>query len=114
MDEQTLRAHAEAHCEALLAGDIDRAAEDLSDQLRQHLGQFVTLIPLPLSEASVERIESGTGHVVTLRLVGESGVVLMTTRWKERDGRPTIVEASHVAHEPEAAAEPAVEEMPEG
>lgn len=112
MDEQTLRGHAEAHCEALLAGDMDRAAEDLSDALRGHLGQFVMLIPLPLTEASVEGIEAGSGHVVTLRLVGEGGVVRMATRWKDRDGRPTIVEASHIVEEPEAAPQQGAEETP--
>lgn len=107
MDEQALRERAEALCDALLAGDIDRATVDLSDALRANLGPFVGLLPLPLTEATVEDIETAFGHVVTLHLVGEGGDVRLTTRWKDRDGNPTIVEASHVAEEePEPPPEP--------
>jgi hypothetical protein len=34
---------------------------------------------------------------VVLRLVGETDEVLIQTRWKERDGRPTVIEASHLS-----------------
>ena len=47
-----------------------------------------------------------------LHLVGETDETRLETRWKERDGRPTIVEVSHlssaavpVAEEPEAVEE---------
>jgi hypothetical protein len=35
-----------------------------------------------------------------LRLVGEGGTINLETRWKDRDGRPTMVEASRVHEEP--------------
>ena len=38
MDEPTLRERAAALCDALVAGDIDRATEDFSKELRQNLG----------------------------------------------------------------------------
>ena len=41
-----------------------------------------------------------------LLLVGESDTVRLQTRWKDRDGRATIVEASHVM---EAAPSPPTE-----
>jgi hypothetical protein len=41
-----------------------------------------------------------------LNLVGESGSIRLETRWKDRDGRPTIVEASHI---PEAPPPPELE-----
>lgn len=103
MDEQAVRQHAQAHCDALLAGDIGRAAEDLSSQLRSNLGPLVAMLPLPLTEATVESVEmTGTGYRAVLRLVGESDTVRLETRWKDRDGRPTIVEASRVHEEPVA------------
>jgi len=115
MDEQLLRERAEALCAALLAGDIERATVDLSDALRANLGAFVVLLPLPLTEASVEDVEATFGHVITLHLVGEGGEVHLTTRWKERDGKPTIVEASHVAEEePEPPTEPDADAAEEG
>jgi hypothetical protein len=35
--------------------------------------------------------------VVVLRLVGETEEVLLQTRWKERDDRPTLIEISHLS-----------------
>jgi hypothetical protein len=63
-------------------------------------------LPLPASEATVESIEhSGSGENVVLRLVGQSDETSLLTRWKERDGQPTIIELSRggagAAHEQE-------------
>jgi hypothetical protein len=98
MDAQDVREHAESYCAALLDGDMTRAAEQLSRELRSNLGPLVAILPLPLTEATVESVEvGGSGYVAMLRLVGESGEIELQTRWKDRDGRPTLVEASHVA-----------------
>ena len=98
MDEQTLREHARAMCDALVAGDIERAAKDFSPELRRHLGEVVALLPLPSSEATVESVEhGGAGYNIVIRLVGEAEEVQIQTRWKERDGEPTVVEASHLS-----------------
>ena len=108
MDQELVRQHAESHCAALLAGEVDRAVEDFSDELRLNVGSVIAQLPLPLTEATVESVEpGGKGYVAILRLVGEGREVRFETRWKDRDGKPTIVEASHIAeHEPPAAAEP--------
>ena len=98
MDQQAVRDHVQATCDALLAGDIERAATELSNELRSNMGQFVVLLPLPLTEATIESLEpGGTGWVAILRLVGESDEVRLQTRWKDRDGEPRMVEASHIA-----------------
>jgi len=98
MDPQAVRGHAEAFCAALLDGDMTRAITELSRELESNFGQLVGLLPLPLTEATVESVEvAGSGYVAMLRLVGETSVVELQTRWKEREGQPTIVEASHVA-----------------
>lgn len=105
MDEATVREHAQAHCDALLAGDIGKAAEDMSRELRANLGQLVAMLPMPMTEATVESVEhAATGFLVVLHLVGDGGEIRLETRWKERDGRPTVVEASHLK---DAVAEPA-------
>jgi hypothetical protein len=112
MDEQAARDSAQAFCDALVAGDVDRAIEDLSAELRQNLGEVLALFPLPAGEGAVESAEhSGAGYNVVLRLVGETEEVLVQTRWKERDGRPTIIEASHLSRTQMAPAggEPAVQ-----
>jgi hypothetical protein len=116
MDEQAVRQHAQAHLDALLAGDIGKAAEQMSNELRSNLGPIVAMLPMPLIEASIESVEmTKTGYLTVLRLVGEGGAISLGTRWKERDGRPTIVEASHRPEAPppapaEAEAEPTQDE----
>ena len=103
-------------CDALVAGDVERATEDLSPELKSNLGQLIALLPLPLTEAAVESVDqTGKGYVVVLRLAGETDVVQLQTRWKDRDGSPTVVEASHVVeHAPPAPeAEGEGEEQPE-
>ena len=110
MDREIVQAHAQAHCDALVAGEIDRATEDFSQELRSNLGQLIAQLPLPVTEATVESVDAGgKGYVVVLRLVGESDTVRLQTRWKERDGRPVMVEASHIVEQvgpPIAAEEP--------
>jgi hypothetical protein len=113
MDPQAVREHAEAYCDALVSGDMGRAATHLSHELQANLGSLISILPLPLTEATVESIDAGgSGSVVVLRLVGESGEIGLQTRWKERDGVPTIVEASHVVEvvAPEESAEADAEE----
>jgi hypothetical protein len=100
MDQQVVRDHAQAHCDALLAGNIDRALEDFSRELHSNIGALIGLMPLPLTEASIESVEpGGKGYVVVMQLVGEGSTVRLETRWKDRDGKPTIVEASHVVEQ---------------
>lgn len=98
MDADAVRERATALCDALLAGDVERATEDFSKELRQNMGEVIAMLPLPSSEASIESIEhGGSGYNVVLRLVGETDEVQLQTRWKDRDGRPTVVEASHLS-----------------
>jgi hypothetical protein len=98
MDDGAVREHAQAMCDALVAGDIDRATTDFSPELRKHLGEVLSLLPLPSTEAAVQSVNrGGSGFDVVLRLVGETEEVRIETRWKDRDGRPTMVEASHVS-----------------
>ena len=106
MDEEAIRDRAQALCDALVAGDIGLATEDFSKELRQNLGEVISLLPLPANQATVQSVEhGGAGYSVVLRLVGETDEVLIQTRWKERDGRPTVVEASHMSKAPTIAPE---------
>jgi hypothetical protein len=107
MEEAMVRENARAFCDALVAGDIDRAIGDFSTELRRNLGEVLALLPLPANGATVESIgRGGAGYDVILRIVGETDEVQIQTRWKDRDGKPTIVEASHLS---KTAATPLVE-----
>jgi hypothetical protein len=98
VDPDLIRARATALCNALVAGDIELATQDFSAELRRNLGEVISILPLPASEATVESVErGGPGFVVVLRLVGETDEVTIQTRWKDRDGAPTVVEASHLS-----------------
>lgn len=114
MDEAEVRQHAQAYCDALLAGNVDRAIEEFSKELHQHLGELISQIPLPLKEAEIESVEQGAhAVVVNLRLVGETDTVKVQTRWKDREGTPTMVELSHLVEKPAAppeGEEPAAQE----
>jgi hypothetical protein len=103
MDEEAIREHAQAMCGALVAGDIDKATADFSQELRKKLGEVIGLLPLPATEATVQSVDhAGSGYDVVLRLVSEAEEVLLQTRWKERDGKPTMIEASHQSRTPTA------------
>lgn len=103
MDDTTVRDRAQAFCDALLAGDVDKAIEFMSAELHRNLGEVIALLPLPATDASIESIEAGgAGYNVVLNLVGATETVLIQTRWKDRDGTPTMIEASHLSKTPTA------------
>jgi hypothetical protein len=111
MDEDAVREHSQRMCDALVDGDIDRAFSEASDELRRHLGEVVGLLPLPVTEATVESVDrGGSGFSVVMRLVGETDEVQIQVRWKDRDGQARIVEASHLSRT--ARAEPLEEAEP--
>lgn len=114
MDEDRVRASAQAVGDALVAGNIDGAIEHLSDELRRNLGEVVAMLPLPATEATVESVErGGSSVVVVVRVISETDEVQLQTRWKDRDGEPKIVEVSHLSsteRAPEAALEGEAEE----
>ena len=108
MEAQDVRVRAEALCAALVSGDIEQATADFSEELRRNLGEVIALLPLPATAASVASVERGgsSAFIAVLELVGESETVQVQTRWKERDGRPTVIEASHLSRiETEVGAE---------
>jgi hypothetical protein len=116
MDAEAVHARATAFCAALDAGDIPRATEHLSPELQRNLGEVLALLPLPSNESAVTSVDrGGSGYSVVMRLMGETEEVELQTRWKDREGQPTIVEASHLSRtERMAAAAADGEGEPEG
>ena len=111
VDEQSVRDQAQSFCDALEAGNIDEAIGALSPELRRNTGEVLALLPLPANEVTIESIErSGAGYNVVIRLTGEIDEDLVQTRWKDRDGRPTVVEASHLSRT-ERVEPPAVDDV---
>ena len=113
MDVDTIRDRATAFCAALDAGDITAATGHMSPELQRNLGEVLALFPLPSSGSEVVSVDhSGAGYNAVLRLVGETEEVELQTRWKDRDGEATLVEASHTSRteRAESAAESTAEE----
>jgi hypothetical protein len=114
MDETAVRERAQAFCDAIGAGDIDAAITFMSEELHHNLGEVIALLPLPATETAIESVEAGgAGYNVVLRLVGETETVLVQTRWKDRDGSPTIIEASHLSKTPTDVAAVGDDQEPE-
>jgi hypothetical protein len=106
LDVDTVRDRATAFCEALDAGDMQAATTHMSPELQRNLGEVLALLPLPSNESTVESVEkAGPGWNVVLRLAGETDEVELQTRWKDRDGEPTLVEAGHLSRRERVVAE---------
>ena len=98
VDVDSVRDGATAFCDALDAGDVPRAIEHMSPELQRNVGEVLALLPLPLNESEIISVDrGGSGYSVVLRLVGETDEVELQTRWKDRDGQPILVEASHLS-----------------
>jgi hypothetical protein len=111
MDIDTVRDRATAFCEALDAGDVEAASAYMSPELQRNLGEVVALLPLPSNESTVVSVDRGaSGFVVVLLLQGETDQVELQTRWKDRDGEPTLVEVSHLSQTEREAAEAPTED----
>jgi len=98
MTEEEVRDRAAEVCQALLAGDVDRVIQMLSEELRRNPGEVVAMLPLPALAATVGTIEvasGGAAYVVVLDVTSESEHIELQTRWKDRGGEPRIVEVSH-------------------
>jgi hypothetical protein len=114
MDESAVRSRAQAVADGLVAGDIEGALADLSPELRRNLGEVLTLLPLPASEATIESVEpTGSGWMALIRVAGASEEVVVATRWRDRDGKPTVIEVSHLSRTARAV-EAGQEEEPAG
>ncbi len=110
MDEPQARERAQAMCEALVAGDVERAMEAFSDELRRNAGEVLALLPFPTTEATIESVErGGSGLNIVLRLVGETDEDRVQTRWKDRDGEAKVVEVSHLSRTARSAEEAAAD-----
>lgn len=89
MDESDVRKQAEAHAEAIVAGDIPSAVGSLTDRAQAQGPGVMKSMPSPLAGAEVTSVESADdGFLVRIRYAGETDELLVESRWIELDGRP--------------------------
>ena len=92
MDDNLVKQHAEAHAQATVAGDLQRAGGDLTPEAMAQAPAVMRSMPSPLTASEVTELHgAGDECVATIRYVGEGGEGLVESRWAERDGRPKIV-----------------------
>jgi hypothetical protein len=98
MTEDQVRERAAAVCQALVAGDVGRVIEMLSEELQRNPGEIVAMLPLPAREAVVTSVEGsggGAAFVAVLDVASDTEHLELQTRWKDRADEPRIVEVSH-------------------
>ena len=95
MDEATVRERAEAHAQAMVAGDFRRAASDLTPEAQAGAAAVMKNMPNPVQGDLVQGVAPDDNAVVASILYSGTGAeLLVESRWEERDGRPMIVNLS--------------------
>jgi hypothetical protein len=93
MDEAKVREHAEAHGQAVVAGDLRKAGSDLTKSGMAAAGDVNPKLPRPVTGAEVLSVDaSGDEFVATIRYTGEGSEATVESRWADQDGRPMIVD----------------------
>lgn len=100
MTEETVgraRAHAQAHAEAVLAGDTDALIADFAEEARPLMRVLGKALPQPVTGAEVLTVSEGAdGVVAEIRYDGAEEPVVVRSTWADRDGRLRIVDAAPV------------------
>jgi hypothetical protein len=94
MDEKTVRERAQAHAAANVAGDLARAAGDLTEEARANIAPVARRLPRPLTSGEVINVVRGSKgrFIAEIRYSGDDASVLVESVWIEKDGRPMISE----------------------
>ena len=88
MDETTVRESANAHAQAIVAGDLGRAGSDLSAEAMESAGTVMKQMPRPVTAAEVVSVESdGDAMVCRIRYSGDESEATVASRWQERERR---------------------------
>ena len=95
MDEGSVRQKAEAHGEAMVAGDVNKAGGDLTKEAMAGAGAVMKEIPRQIDSAEVTDVSAaGDGFAVLIKYSGEGKDVTVRSVWIDRDGDPKIAELS--------------------
>lgn len=96
MDEAIVREHAQAHGQAMVDGDNDRAGSDLTKAAMPGVGPVMKAMPRPVTAADVQSVErDGDSFVAVIRYKGaEDEETVVRSVWIDEGGRPKIAELS--------------------
>ena len=92
MDESTARERANAHAQAIVAGDMGRAGRDLSPEVMEVAGAVMKQMPRPVTGAEVVSVESdGDTTICRICYTGHDSEVTVASHWQNVDGEQKIV-----------------------
>lgn len=95
MDENVVRERAQAHADAVVAGDLRRAGSDLTKESGAQAPGVMAKLPRPVRAARVESVTAaGDDLVARIAYEGDDSTTMVDSRWSERDGKVSIVELS--------------------
>lgn len=93
VDEASVREHAQAHGDAVVAGDLRRAGSDLDGEALAQAGGVMKQLPRTITAAELVSVEvAGDAAIVRTRYSGDEGEGTVECRWEDREGRPKIVD----------------------
>ena len=96
MDEQAVRAEAQAHADATVAGDFKTAGSSLTEEAMAQAGDVMKQMPRNLSSGEVGEItQEGDAFTVLIAYSGTDkegtpGSATVESRWEDRDGAPKL------------------------
>lgn len=93
MDESVVKERAQAHGDAVVAGDLRAAGADLDGEAMRKAGEVMSQLPKPLQAAEITSVaDEGDSIIVGIGYRGEDSTVTVASTWSERDGQPRIVD----------------------
>ncbi|HWL64733.1 MAG TPA: hypothetical protein VNP73_02065 [Actinomycetota bacterium] len=95
MDESNVRQKAQAHGAAMVAGDVNKAGGDLTQEAMAGAGAVMKEMPRQIDSAEITDVAAaGDGFTVLIRYSGEGKDVTVKSVWIDKDGDPKIAELS--------------------
>ncbi len=94
LDEGAVRERIDAHARGILAGDLEQAAADFSEDFGEGAAELVARLPHGIRSVELTGLQRGDGELLArVRYTSDEGEATVEQRWEERAGRPLIVEA---------------------
>ena len=96
MDESKVRAIVEAHGQAVVAGDLNRALADFTETGKAGAPPVVAELPSPVTSATVVSLETESEgrYVAHIRYGGDAKSTTVRSVWEEDSGTPKITAVS--------------------
>lgn len=95
MDQAVVQRHVDAHAQAVVTGNMNRALKDLTEEAKAKIGAVAGELPNPVKAARVVSLspEGTDRYVAHIRYAGDERATTVRSIWEPVGGRPLITEA---------------------